>query len=198
MPPQIPQLIERNLHNFMRRQKHGSSGVQKGTLKGYALLNEHSRRLSEGGFLMRGTIRIQFSKSLKTIWLVAAFASTSLQASAFYGLDLNDLPRDGDVTVPGDYPIMVRRKGAVQLSGLNDTLTLNLVNPNSQAAVVQIAAPNEKKARILRILAGVPTLYNAKTSKEVTLRVTDGDVTITSIHPLKVQHPMNKNQPVQK
>ncbi|NBO37906.1 hypothetical protein EBU99_04910 [bacterium] len=118
-------------------------------------------------------------------------------AFAFYGLDINDLPRDGDVTIPGDYPIMVRKKGTVQLSGLNDSLTLNLVNPNPQAAIVQIAASSEKKTRTLRVMAGVPTLYNAKTSKEVTLRVTDGDVTITSIHPLKVQHPGRMQAPGQ-
>ena len=117
---------------------------------------------------------------------------TAGTAFAFYGLDINDLPRDGDVTVPGDYPIMVRRKNTVLLSGLNESMTLNIVNPNSQAAIVQIAAPSEKKTRTLKVLAGVPTLYNAKTSKEVTLRVTDGDVTITSIHPLKVQHPIAK------
>ncbi|MFZ9520544.1 MAG: hypothetical protein ACO3A4_08715 [Silvanigrellaceae bacterium] len=131
--------------------------------------------------------------------LLSIFTATGITpAMAFYGLDLNDLPRDGDVTVPGDYPIMVRRKSAVQLSGLNDNLTLNLVNPNSQAAVVQITAPSEKKARTLRILAGVPTLYNTKNSKEVTLRVADGDVTITSIHPLKVQHSTLKTPSVQK
>jgi hypothetical protein len=119
-------------------------------------------------------------------------------AFAFYGLDVNDLPRDGDVTIPGDYPIMVRRRGSVQLSGLTDSLSLNLSNPNNQAAVVQIAVPTEKKMRTLKILTGVPTLYSVKNSKEVTLRVTDGDVTITSIHPLKVQHSVAKNIPVQK
>jgi hypothetical protein len=127
----------------------------------------------------------------------SAALGTIAQAS-FYGLDLNDLPRDGDVTVPGDYPIMVRRKGAVVLSSLNDSLTLNLVNPNSGPAVVQIASPAEKKARTLRITTGVPTLYNAKSGREVTLRVADGDVTITSIHPLKVQHSAAKSTPVSK
>lgn len=116
----------------------------------------------------------------------------STHSFAFYGLDLNDLPRDGDVTVPGEYPIIVRKKGAVQLSGLNDQLTLNLVNATARPAVVQINAPDEKKARTLRILSGIPTLYNSKNSREVTLKVTDGDVTITSIHPLKVQHPLKK------
>ena len=113
-------------------------------------------------------------------------------ASAFYGLDINDLPRDGDVTVPGDYPIMVKRKNSVVLSGLNESLTLNIVNTNSQAATVQIASPSDKKTRTLKVTPGVPTLYNAKSGKEVTLKVTDGDVTITSIHPLKVQHPIAK------
>ncbi|MEY3903111.1 MAG: hypothetical protein RL189_2417 [Pseudomonadota bacterium] len=147
---------------------------------------------------MRGIFKNRFVITAAIAFLSTAFAASSLSASAFYGLDLNDLPRDGDVTVPGDYPIMVRRKSSVQLSGLNENLTLNLVNPNSQAAVVQIAVPNEKKMRTLRIPSGVPTLYNAKNSKEVTLRVTDGDVTITSIHPLKVQHPSQKNQTLQK
>lgn len=142
------------------------------------------------------TIRMRMRRT--TLRLCIISLGFSLQAAGFYGLDLNDLPRDGDVTIPGDYPIMVRRKGSVQLSGLNDNLTLNLVNPNSQAAVVQIVAPSEKRARTLRILAGIPTLYNAKNSREVTLRVTDGDVTITSIQPLKVQHPIAKTAPVQK
>lgn len=119
-------------------------------------------------------------------------------ASAFYGLDINDLPRDGDVTVPGDYPIMVKRKNTVMLSGLNESLTLNIVNTNSATATVQIASPSEKKTRTLKVMSGVPTLYNAKSSKEVTLRVTDGDVTITSIHPLKVQHPTTKPAPTAK
>ncbi|MEN9824503.1 MAG: hypothetical protein RI953_248 [Pseudomonadota bacterium] len=149
-------------------------------------------------------IKTVHSPKSRTIGAAAALCLSVLAAmvvtpaTAFYGLDLNDLPRDGDVTVPGDYPIMVRRKNAVQLSGLNDSLTLNLVNPNSQAAVVQILAPSEKKMRTLRVLAGVPTLYNTKNSKEVTLRVADGDVTITSIHPLKVQHSINKAPAVQK
>jgi hypothetical protein len=135
---------------------------------------------------------------LTSLCLATFIPCVTLSASAFYGLDVNDLPRDGDVTIPGDYPIMVRRKGAVQLSGLNDSLTLNLSNPNNQAAVVQIAVPSEKKTRTLKIQTGVPTLYSAKNSKEVTLRVTDGDVTITSIHPLKVQHSIAKNTPVLK
>jgi len=135
---------------------------------------------------------------LSAFTLSAIVPCGSSAASAFYGLDLNDLPRDGDVTIPGDYPIIVRRKGSVQLSGLNDNLTLNLSNPNSQAAIVQIAVPTEKRLRTLKVLAGIPTLYSAKNSKEVTLRVTDGDVTITSIHPLKVQHTVAKNAPAQK
>lgn len=147
---------------------------------------------------MRGIFKNRFVLSTTVALLSTMFAGSSLSASAFYGLDLNDLPRDGDVTVPGDYPIMVRRKGSVQLSGLNENLTLNLMNPNAQSAVVQIVVPSEKKMRTLRIPSGVPTLYNSKNSKEVTLRVTDGDVTITSIHPLKVQHPIPKSQPVQK
>ena len=135
---------------------------------------------------------------LSRVSLVSVVAIVTLPASAFYGLDVNDLPRDGDVTIPGDYPIMVRRKGSVQLSGLSDSLTINLSNPNNQAAVVQIAVPSEKRARTLKILTGVPTLYSTKNSKEVTLRVTDGDVTITSIHPLKVQHSIAQNTPAQK
>lgn len=110
-------------------------------------------------------------------------------ASAFYGLDINDLPRDGDVTVPGDYPIRVRKKNTVMLSGLNESLTLNLVNTNSRAAVVRISSPDEKRSRPLKIVNGVPTTYKAKSSKEITVLVTDGDVIITSIQPLKVQHP---------
>ncbi|MEY4064358.1 MAG: hypothetical protein RIR26_566 [Pseudomonadota bacterium] len=123
---------------------------------------------------------------------------TQTACASFNGLDLNDLPRDGDVTVPGDYPIMVRRKGSVVLSSLNDSLTLNLVNPNNLPAVVQIASPAEKRSRTLKIPSGVPTLYNAKSGREVTLRVTDGDVTITSIHPLKVQHSGTKTTSVTK
>jgi len=110
-------------------------------------------------------------------------------ASAFYGLDINDLPRDGDVTVPGDYPIRVRKKNTVMLSGLNESLTLNLVNTTSRSAVVRISSPNEKRSRPLKIVNGVPTTYKAKSNKEVTVLVTDGDVIITSIQPLKVQHP---------
>lgn len=119
-------------------------------------------------------------------------AASVVSAWAYYGLDINDLPRDGDVTIPGEYPIMVRRKSTVQLTGLDNSLTLNIVNRNNQAAIVQISAPSEKKARTLKIVAGVPTTYNNNSSKEVTLRVADGDVTITSTQPLKVQHPGNK------
>ncbi|MEN9529358.1 MAG: hypothetical protein RI932_1231, partial [Pseudomonadota bacterium] len=94
-------------------------------------------------------------------------ATSAFSAWAFYGLDINDLPRDGDVTIPGEYPIMVRRKSTVQLTGLDNTLTLNIVNRNNQAAIVQISAPTEKKARTLKILAGIPTTYNNNLSKEV-------------------------------
>lgn len=131
-----------------------------------------------------------FNSARKAALWAVLFVTCS--ASAFYGLDINDLPRDGDVTVPGDYPIKVRRKNTVMLSGLNDSLTLNIVNTNSQSAIVQIATPTEKKMRTLKVVSGIPTLYNTKTSREVTLRVSDGDVTITSIHPLKVQHPVAK------
>lgn len=137
-------------------------------------------------------------KAIAALCLCLFATELSAQASSFYGLDLNDLPRDGDVTIPGDYPIMVRRKGSVLLSSLTNNLAINIVSPSTQAAVVQISSPTEKRTRTLRILAGAPTTYVPQNSKEVTLRVTDGDVTITSMHPLKVQHPMIKNLPVQK
>jgi hypothetical protein len=116
-------------------------------------------------------------------------------ASAFYGLDINDLPRDGDVTVPGDYPIRVRKKNTVMLSGLNESVTLNLVNTNSKSATVRISSPDEKRSKPLKIVSGVPTTYKAKSSKEVTVLVTDGDVIITSIQPIKVQHPNQAASP---
>jgi hypothetical protein len=134
---------------------------------------------------------MKFAKALLTAGVLALSIGVmhAGSASAFYGLDINDLPRDGNVTVPGDYPIRVRKKNTVLLSGLNDGLTLNLVNTNSRSAVVRISAPDEKRSRPIKINNGVPTTYNVKSSKEVTVLVTDGDVIITSINPLKVQHP---------
>jgi hypothetical protein len=134
---------------------------------------------------------MKFVKSLLTAGVLAVSfgVMNAGSASAFYGLDISDLPRDGDVTVPGDYPIRVRKKNTVMLSGLNESLTLNLVNTNSRSAIVRISSPDEKRARPLKIVNGVPTTYKAKSNKEVTVLVTDGDVIITSIQPIKVQHP---------
>jgi hypothetical protein len=145
--------------------------------------------------LGKNSLLIKFTgrRITQLVFVSALLFVSSSQASAFYGLDVNELPRGGDVTVPGDYPIMVRRKGAIQLSGQTETLTLNLLNANAKQAIIQIASPTEKKARILKLNPGLPTIYTAKNSKEITLRVTDGDVTITSMQPLKVQHSLGKN-----
>ena len=134
---------------------------------------------------------MKIAKSLMTAGVLALSLGVMQagSASAFYGLDISDLPRDGDVTVPGYYPIRVRKKNTVMLSGISDSLTLNLVNTNSRSAVVRISSPDEKRSRPLKIVNGVPTTYKAKSNKEVTVLVTDGDVIITSIQPLKVQHP---------
>ena len=90
---------------------------------------------------------MKIAKSLMTAGVLALSLGVMQagSASAFYGLDISDLPRDGDVTVPGDYPIRVRKKNTVMLSGISDSLTLNLVNTNSRSAVVRISSPDEKR-----------------------------------------------------
>lgn len=108
-------------------------------------------------------------------------------ALAFDGLVVSELPPGGDVTVPGDYPIMVPKAVDVLFTGINNPQSITLTNTTAQTSVVQIYALHEKRSRTITIQPGTSAVYSFKNVRPVRVKVMNGDVKVSSIHPLKVQ-----------
>lgn len=124
---------------------------------------------------------------LVTFGLTFAAGASALTAHGFDGLVASELPPGGDVTVPGDYPIMVPGRVDVMVSGVSNPQSLSLTNTTAQTSTVQIFAQHERKVRTLRIQPGTSAVYSFKNVKPVRIKVTNGDIKLSSVHPLKVQ-----------
>ena len=132
------------------------------------------------------------SKTLGTftalgLGFILSLTLASNLAAAFEGLVVSELPPGGDVTVPGDYPIMVPRRVDVLVSGISNPQSMSLTNNTDQTSIVQIFAAHEKKVRVIRLQPGTSAVYSFKNVRPVRVKVTAGDVRISSIQPLKVQ-----------
>lgn len=139
-------------------------------------------------FFTNGSSDMASLRALFSIALaIAATVLSNSSALAFDGLVVSDLPPGGDVTVPGDYPIMVPRRVDVMLTGVNNPQSITLTNTTPSASVVQIHAMHEHRVRTITIQPGTSAVYSFKNVRPVRVKVVSGDVRVNSIHPLKVQ-----------
>ncbi len=126
---------------------------------------------------------------LKFAVLLAAFPLFWMGSSAhaFDGLVVSELPAGGDVTVPGDYPILIPTAVDVILFGLTTPQALTFTNHSSASSTVRVFASHERKTRTINLKPGTSAVYNFRDIRPVRVRVTSGDVKVNSIHPLKIQ-----------
>lgn len=129
-------------------------------------------------------MKLQTNLIHKFLCLTALSFST---AFAFDGLVVTELPIGGDVTIPGDYPVVIPKSLDVLFQGISSPQSLNITNTASGGAVVKIFAQHEKQVRTINIQPGTSAVYSFKSSLPVRLKVISGDVKVSSIHPLKVQ-----------
>ena len=109
------------------------------------------------------------------------------QAWAIEGIEVSDLPRGGDVTVPGRYPIHITPETEVLLSGVQSPQAVTLVNRSKAMTRVQIFAQHETTTRTISIQPGTSTIYNFKARKPIRVRVLSGAVEASSLDPVKIQ-----------
>jgi hypothetical protein len=119
--------------------------------------------------------------------LGACLAFVTLNAHAFQGLNVTELPPGGDVTVPGDYPIQVPQRIDALFTGSSTPQTMTLTTQSRTGSVVHIFAKHEKSVRKIRISPGSSAVYSLKQERPVRVKVIEGDVRVNSIMPLKVQ-----------
>lgn len=129
-------------------------------------------------------------KRAASVVLLPLFATsllTSIPAQAYDGIIVSDLPRGGDVTVPGRYPIRIPPQTDVTLSGMQSPQAVTLSNTGESTSRVQIYAHHELNTRTISIQPGTSAVYNFKKQRPIRVRVLDGKVEATSLEPVKIQ-----------
>ena len=122
--------------------------------------------------------------------LLPLFATSFLNpapAHAYDGIIVSDLPRGGDVTVPGRYPIRIPPQTDVTLSGMQSPQAVTLSNTGDSTSRIQIYAHHELNTRTISIQPGTSAVYNFKKQRPIRVRVLDGKVEATSLEPVKIQ-----------
>lgn len=105
---------------------------------------------------------------------------------ALDGINIAELPIGGNVTVPGDFPVIVRKAHEAQLQSVSNPQSLQF--NSTSGGIVHLSANHEKKLRVLNVKPGVATVYSFKSALPIRVKVVSGEVRISSVSPLKVQH----------
>jgi len=108
-------------------------------------------------------------------------------AWAFQGLVVSDVSRGGDVTVPGEYPVLVPREMEAYFSSMDNPQILTLTNKTSSHSVVRIQMGKGEPPRTLHIAPGNAAVFNARGVKPIQLRAVTGDILVNSLSPLTVR-----------
>lgn len=109
-------------------------------------------------------------------------------ALAFEGLVATELPIGGDVTIPGQFPVLVQTSTEVVLTGHDLPQSIVLTNSDKKASSINLYAQKEKNTRKITLQPGSSKIYNLdKTTKSIRIRVTQGNIRVNSLQPLKVQ-----------
>jgi hypothetical protein len=111
----------------------------------------------------------------------------SATAMGIEGITVSDLPRGGDVTVPGRYPIHIPTQLEVLLSGMQTPQAVTLVNKTKETSRVQIFAQHESSTRTLAIQPGTSAVYNFKSRRPIRVKVLSGSIEASSLDPVKIQ-----------
>ena len=109
------------------------------------------------------------------------------QAYAAPGLQIDELPRGGNVTIPGDFPVKVPNRFELVVTGFSSPQSIVLSNDSGTESVVHIFSRFEQKPRKLRIPIGSTAVYSLRQEKPVRVRVLQGNVRINSMYPLRVE-----------
>lgn len=109
------------------------------------------------------------------------------KALAYDGIVVSDLPKGGDVTVPGRYPIQIPEATEVLLSGMQNPQAVTLSNKGMNSSQVQIYAQHESQSRTIVIEPGTSTVYNFKKLRPIRVKVLTGKVEASSLNPVKIQ-----------
>ena len=117
----------------------------------------------------------------------ATISALNSSALAYNGIIVSDLPRGGNVTVPGRYPILIPPQTEVLISGLNSPQAVTITNSGEAVSRVQIFAMHETKTRTLAIQPGTSTVYNFNKMKPIRVKVLDGKIEISSLDPVRIQ-----------
>ena len=108
-------------------------------------------------------------------------------AQGFDGFMVTELPKGGDVTVPGEVRIKVPSRTAVMFSSSERPQTITLSGGARQSAQVTILGATDKRPRVIKMAPGASAVYGFKNNKPIKMLVESGEIEVTSLWPLKIQ-----------
>lgn len=109
------------------------------------------------------------------------------KALAFQGLVVSEVVPGGDVTVPGEYPVLVPREMEAYFSSMASPQVLTLTNRTQAPSVVRIQVGQGEAPRTLRIGPGNAAVFNSRGAKPIQLRAVTGDIQVNSLTPLTMR-----------
>ena len=122
-----------------------------------------------------------------SVFLFFMMSTSVAYAQAFDGLVASELPPGGDVTVPGEFSVLVPQEIDVLFSGNVQPQALTISNKGSVNGEVKIFSNQERQVRTVKIGPGESAVYTFRNKKPVRMKVISGDIRVSSLQSLKVQ-----------